>query len=275
MQKRHLDRKQYFQESAYTSKAYYINYIRAYKDIKKNDRVLEIGCGEGGNLLPFAELGCTVVGLDLCQVRIQQAQQFFIDSGVEGTFLCGDFLKTSSLEKYSFDIILIHDVIEHIEKPYKMDFFIKVKSFLKKDGVIFWGFPAWQMPFGGHQQICSSFCSKIPFVHLLPTCIYKQYLKCFRENSLCIEELLSIKRARMTVERFEELCQVTGYKVINRTLWFINPHYEKKFNLRAIKLNRVAHLRYIRNFFSTSCFYLVQVDVARSSSSLIFPREKT
>ena len=55
MQKRHTDRESYFDEQSQTSKNYYIPYI---KEVIGHipDKVLEVGCGEGGNLLPFAEL---------------------------------------------------------------------------------------------------------------------------------------------------------------------------------------------------------------------------
>jgi hypothetical protein len=62
MQERHQNRKQYFCELAKTSKDYYLDYLRPYITLTPQTRVLEIGCGEGGNLLPFAELGCEVKG---------------------------------------------------------------------------------------------------------------------------------------------------------------------------------------------------------------------
>ena len=55
MQKRHTDRESYFGEQSQTSKNYYIPYI---KEVIGHipDKVLEVGCGEGGNLLPFAKM---------------------------------------------------------------------------------------------------------------------------------------------------------------------------------------------------------------------------
>lgn len=260
MQSRHTDRERYFQELVETSRKYYIGYVKKHKPIDETIRILEIGCGEGGNLLPFAELKASVLGVDMSGERIKQAEAFFQNSGTEGTFRCVDFLMMplpSSTEL--FDIILVHDVIEHIEPHLKKDFISRIKLFLKEEGIIFFRFPAWHMPFGGHQQICrSSICSKVPFTHLLPTVLYKKYLSVFNESNSCIEELLSIKRSRMTIEKFETLCRRLGYKVLDRTLWFINPHYEVKFNLPSIKLNRVfTYLYYLRNYLSTSCFYII------------------
>ena len=62
MQKRHTDRESYFDEQSQTSKNYYIPYI---KEVIGHipDKVLEVGCGEGGNLLPFAKADCRVMGV--------------------------------------------------------------------------------------------------------------------------------------------------------------------------------------------------------------------
>lgn len=55
MQQRHIDRYSYFNELAITSRDFYIDYLEKFVAIKRGMNILEIGCGEGGNLLPFAE----------------------------------------------------------------------------------------------------------------------------------------------------------------------------------------------------------------------------
>ncbi|WP_373809814.1 class I SAM-dependent methyltransferase [Porphyromonas loveana] len=77
MQKRHTDRKRYFCELATTSDSFYVGYVKKYKAINAATRILEVGCGEGGNLLPFARVGAEVVGVDLSEARIEQARIFF------------------------------------------------------------------------------------------------------------------------------------------------------------------------------------------------------
>ncbi|MBR6015683.1 MAG: SAM-dependent methyltransferase, partial [Prevotella sp.] len=75
----------------------------------------------------------------------------------------------------------------------------------------------------------------------------------------CVNELLSIKRARMSIEHFERLSRACGYTVARRTLWFINPHYQQKFGLKPRRLNAfLSSLKYIRNFYTTSAFYLLR-----------------
>lgn len=258
MQKRHTDRERYFRELAQTSREFYIDYLRKFKNVGAGTRVLEVGCGEGGNLLPFAEAGCCVTGIDLAANKIENAKEYFAKRNMPGEFISGNFLNMPARDD-RFDIVLIHDVIEHIEPDDKPAFFSGIKRFLKTDGIVFFGFPAWQMPFGGHQQICrSGVCSKVPFMHLLPASLYRGYLRIFKEDPAKIDELLSIKRSKMTPEKFERLCRETGFQIVERKLWLISPHYKAKFNLRPTRLRLgLDHIPFLRNFLSTSCFYIV------------------
>lgn len=153
---------------------------------------------------------------------------------------------------------MLHDVIEHINQ--KADFLKQLKAFLKPTGILFIGFPAWQMPFGGHQQISrNKVCSHLPFIHLLPKSLYKALLKAFGEKDDIVNELMNIKQTRTSIETFERLIKECGMEVEDRVFWFINPHYKQKFNLRPRKLWRSFYnLTYVRNFFTTSCWYLLK-----------------
>ncbi len=260
MQERHSDRLCYFTELANTSREFYIDYVRKYYTISDGCKVLEVGCGEGGNLLPFAEIGCNVTGIDRSEQRIVEAKSFYGSLNIRAKFVSIDFFEmdnTGGGEKY--DIVLVHDVIEHIRR--KDEFLKHLQQFVANNGIIFWRFPAWQMPFGGHQQICrNKFCSKLPFIHLLPVFIYRWLLYSFGEEQSRIDELLDIKECRVSIEKLEKLLKNNKYIKINRCLWFINPHYKQKFNLKPRKLSPIlSHIRYLRNFFTTSCWYLTKL----------------
>lgn len=256
MQKRQLDRAQYFQELAITSEKHFLPYILKFKKIVPGLNILEIGCGDGGNLLPFAKMQCNVTGVDMAEVRIKDAIRFFRETGEKAKFIASDIFKLKELE-HEFDIIICHDVIEHIDN--KQQFLTDLQRYVKADGLIFMSFPAWQMPFGGHQQICrNKIISHLPFIHLFPRFIYKAILKCGKESEACIRELLSIKETRISIEHFQSLAQKVDAKVLNREFYFINPHYETKFGLKPRKLYpMISSVRYLRNFFTTSCFYMI------------------
>ncbi len=74
MQKRHTDRKMYFRDLEITSKEFYISYLSDFTELTPKSRILEVGCGEGGNLVPFAQLGCKVTGIDIAECRIKEAK---------------------------------------------------------------------------------------------------------------------------------------------------------------------------------------------------------
>ena len=65
MQLRHKNRVIYFHEQSECTRKYVIPYIEQVLPVTPNLRILEIGCGEGGNLKPFLQLGCQCVGVDI------------------------------------------------------------------------------------------------------------------------------------------------------------------------------------------------------------------
>lgn len=113
MQQRHLDRYAYFNDLAVTSRDFYIGYLGKFIRLYPGMKVLELGCGEGGNLLPFAEAGCEVTGIDIVKTRIEQAVEFFARKKAKGSFICSDIADVSE-DIGKFELIIIHDVIEHI-----------------------------------------------------------------------------------------------------------------------------------------------------------------
>ena len=74
-----------------------------------------------------------------------------------------------------------------------------------------------------------------------------------------VNELMSIRETRITVEKFERLAKKEGFAVLDRKFWLINPHYQAKFGLRPRVLwNWLGHVPYVRDFFITSAFYLLR-----------------
>src|SRR5690606_27542046 len=99
MQERHSNRDQYFREQDYTTGKYVIPFISQFKKIDKNSSILEIGCGEGGNLVPFMKMECQdIIGIDLSEPKIQDAQHYFSKYGDEAKnvkFFCADIYDMS------------------------------------------------------------------------------------------------------------------------------------------------------------------------------------
>lgn len=114
----------YFQDSQ-TYQDYY-NYAQAIYDLDycprlhrlspflsqwNGKRVLEIGCAAGGTLAVLKRKGASVTGVEIseeaCQVAMDQFGLEVINSSMESV----------QLPKGSFDVIMMYDVLEHLQNP--------------------------------------------------------------------------------------------------------------------------------------------------------------
>ena len=257
MQDRHENRLQYFKEQTYTTETYIVPFIEQHLPIEEDLHVLEIGCGEGGNMHPFLDRGCYVTGVDLAGNKLENAALFYQDHPNKHKLNLINKDIYDIEEDLRFDLIIMRDVLEHIHDQEK--FMHYVKRFLKPNALFFLGFPPWQNPFGGHQQICQSrLLSKLPYFHILPMGMYKAVLKAFKEPQLQIDSLVEIKETNITLERFKRIIKKEQYSVLREELYFINPNYEIKFGLKPKKQWKVVNnLPYIRNFLITTCYYML------------------
>ena len=257
MQKRHKNKEQYFIEQGVTTERFVVPFISDLVELNNETSVLEIGCAEAGNLLPFVEMGCQATGIDISRSRIELAKEFYKDHKnlTNLTLICEDIYKVNPEKK--FDLIIMRDVIEHI--PNQEKFMAFVKSFLKPEGKFFLAFPPWQNPFGGHQQICKSkILSKMPWYHLFPIEMYKSVLRAFGENEDTIAGLVEIKETGISIERFERILKKENYKIDKRVFYFINPNYETKFGLKPRKqIGLFSSIPWLRNFVTTAMYYVV------------------
>jgi hypothetical protein len=132
----------------------------------------------------------------------------------------------------------------------------EMQRFLRPKGCIFFGFPPWQMPFGGHQQLCrTKWLSKLPYWHLLPYSWYKAILTKFNEP---MADLLEIRDTQISIEQFEKYAAETNYKIVNKTHYIINPIYSFKFGIKPLKqLPILRNIPWVRNFFTTCVYYLI------------------
>ncbi len=241
-----------------------IPFIEKEKVLTSHTRVLEIGSGDGGNLSAFLTLGCKAVGVELDEQLVE-----FTKSKLDG-FVKNGALQMISRDIYdvdvqedlggAFDLILLKDVIEHIHDQPKL--FRRMKEMLRPGGIIFFAFPPWQMPYGGHQQICKNkLTSKLPYYHLLPKNWYKAILAKYDEP---VEVLMEIRDTGISIEKFEKIAKETGYETLRKQLWLVNPVYEHKFGWRARKQGSlIKHIPWLRNFFTTCAYYLLKPVVSK------------
>lgn len=256
----HADRKRYFDIQVMNAGKYVIPFIEEKFPVKPGMRVLEIGCGEGGVLKAFINKGCVGVGVELDISRIAMANEYLPEDIAAGRlrFVAKDIYQVDVVQDLegAFDIIVLKDVIEHIHDQQRLIGWMK--NFLKQEGVIFFGFPPWYMPFGGHQQICKSKISRLPYIHLLPKSIYRWVLINRKEN---VDEMMEIRETGISIERFEKICKNEGYGFLNKQHYLLNPIYEWKFGWKPKKqLGIIKAVPFFRNFLTTCVYYIIQQD---------------
>ncbi len=260
MQERHLNRTIYFKEQSTTTKKYVIPFIEDVIKVDSSIRLLEIGCGEGGNLPPFLEQNIETIGVDINAKQVENGKEYmsdYIEKGLLRMIASDIYLLNdgNGEDIGKFDLIIMRDVIEHIHNQDK--FLNHLHKFLKPNGKVFFGFPPWYMPFGGHQQVAKGKVSKLPFIHLLPNFLYVGILKLSGNSQTTINNLLEVKETGISIERFRKLVVKNNYNMEKEELYLINPNYEAKFKLKPRKQWAIlAAIPFIRNFFTT-CMYAV------------------
>ncbi len=259
----HKDKERYFNMQYETTKQFILPIIEKHAKLNSDYRVLEIGCAEAGVLKAFTELGCTCLGIELASERLEHARHFmksemeqelisFMDQDIHLVDTNKDLLE-------KFDLVILKDVIEHIHDQRK--FILKLSEFLKPGGMIFYAFPPWYMPFGGHQQLAKGkLLSKLPYYHLLPMPIYKFFLKALGETDMKIANLVEIKETGISIERFESLVKNADFSILERVHYLFNPIYKYKFGLTPKEqFSIIKSIPYLRNFFTTGVYYLTKI----------------
>jgi SAM-dependent methyltransferase len=251
----HQDRQYYFDITNWVTNEYVIPFI----DIKSYDglKVCEIGCGEAGVLKGFIDRGAYGVGIELMSVRAEMAKSFLAQEIQNGkaeiiTKNVYDIDPHKDLH-LKFDLIVLKDVIEHI--PDQEKFVAKLHDLLTPNGVVFFGYPPWWMPFGGHQQMCDHpVLKKLPWIHLLPSGIYNSFLKWMGETDGTIQELLDVHATGINTEKMHRIINQSGFQLLKQKYWITNPIYVKKFKIKPI--SSLINIPFFRNFYCTAHYVL-------------------
>ncbi|MDR1729456.1 MAG: class I SAM-dependent methyltransferase [Prevotellaceae bacterium] len=260
MQERHRDRFQYFNEQKESSRISVLPYIQKHISLNRGTRVLEIGCGEAGNLYPFLEAGCECYGVELLETSILNAEKFYAGNPLKEHLhlLARDIYEVKPEELGgTFDVIFLRDAIEHI--PCQEKFMKRLKDFMSPGGIAFFAFPPWRNPFGGHQQICENkWLGMMPYFHLLPQNMYAGILRKGGESKGKINGLLEIRETGLSINRFKRIIRDENFKVVEKTHYLINPNYEIKFGLKPRKVPKIFQIPLVQDFYTTAVYFLLK-----------------
>ncbi len=258
----HGDKRRYFDMTYTVTKNHILPYIQSHFSFFPGMRVLEIGCGEAGVLKAFTELGYSCTGIELEEWRLEFAREFMKEELAQGKidFLNRDIYLVDPEKDLGskYDIIILKDVIEHI--PNQEKFMPQLHRFLNEGGVVFFAFPPWMMPYGGHQQVLpKKWASKLPYYHLLPGKMYPAMLRALGVNDSGINTMEEIRSTGISIERFERICKDSNYSIVNRRFYLFNPIYEFKFGIKPrLQWGWLTRIPWFRNFITMGMYYVVK-----------------
>jgi len=105
-------------------------------NIKKTDKVLDVGCGRGDILHYVQNKTKNAYGIDISKGNIAVSKRLL---NKQVKLSIQDITKKTKFSNNFFDIIILTDVIEHI--PDKYSLFSELKRILRKGGIIVIGTP--------------------------------------------------------------------------------------------------------------------------------------
>ncbi len=238
------------------SKEYIIPYLKFNGFDPKGKTICEIGSAEGGVLFAFAVEGAKLcVATDIAQSRLEAGEKIAKEFNISINFEYHNIIKGEIPNnwKEAFDIIILRDVIEHLEDTKTA--LRKIKEMLKVGGIAYITFPPYYSPFGGHQHQIQNVFRKCPYLHWLPKPIFKLFLKKGRPAD--VEEVLRLKEIKLTIDKFLKLVTQVGLKVQESEFFIIRPVYKYKFGLKPLRLPKLRNFRIIKEIFATEASFIL------------------
>jgi SAM-dependent methyltransferase len=221
--------KEYYRQYQYElADRFYIPLLFDWGIKLEGEKVLDVGCGDGGFLSAFADRGAHCTGVEIRDFRWKPHQntQFIVTdiSAPEAKRAVGS----------SHDLIILRDVIEHIPLPGKSAFLSSLSQFAASDGRLFLTFPPYYSPFGLHQQtILKSWLKRLPFLHLLPRRALLALLKLVGETEETRRRIEETIDSKMTIRHFRKLANTLGISILEERFYLVRPSHEIRYGWRS------------------------------------------
>ena len=106
----------------------YNEILDSFEKYRKNNRILDVGCGVGYFLDVAKKRGWNVFGTEVTDIAIDICKE-------KGINVFKGFVSDAPFDKASFDVITSFEVIEHINTP--VDEVRSIYSLLRKNGVVY------------------------------------------------------------------------------------------------------------------------------------------
>ncbi|MCP4104447.1 MAG: methyltransferase domain-containing protein [Desulfobacteraceae bacterium] len=116
----------------------------------RNSRILELGCGDGGNLIPIAYAlpQSEMVGIDLAETAIAKGQDMINRLGLKNIKLLHKNIMEVDDNAGQFDYIIVHGIYSWVPQEVREKILSICKNNLKRQGVAFVSYntyPGWHL----------------------------------------------------------------------------------------------------------------------------------
>ena len=245
--------KEYWRYEYDVAARYMAPLLREWGVVLRDADVIDVGCGEGGGVCSFHDLGARCVGFDVDAQRIAVAQQLQEDRGMP-LMLGSLYDDPLPFGDRQFDLVVLHDVFEHLDN--KADMLERLRQYCKPSGKLLITFPPYYSPYGAHQQHLRSTFGKLPFFHLLPLSISAVLPRMKKEHPHVIEEVRKLGTHKMGMRKFERLAQKTGMSIVGKQAYLISPNHIR-FGLKPIPAGPLADVPLLSEIACTGVVYLL------------------
>lgn len=198
-------------------------YRERVKQASRHRRLLEYGCGNaslGFDIAPIAE---QVIGIDISEVAIRQAQRIAAARRIDNVKFVVDNAESMRIPDASIDVLAGSAIVHHLDIPRAMG---EVRRVLRKDGVAFFIEPL------GHNPLLNWFRNRTP------------ELRTEDERPLLTEDLRAMQR------QFAR-CKVTYFGLVAPVLGLFSAHVDANSRLTKLvwALDRaVCRIPFVRRY---------------------------
>lgn len=165
--------------------------------------VLDLGCGVGLESRYFAERGTQVVGVDISHKNIIQAKVNNHEYHKTASFIVDD-ITTMTLDR-QFNIVLLHDVLEHVFEAEQEITLLNAIRHTSKNGIIFIKCPT--------EEYKEKFCRSdvLSGHHVNPACFQ------------ILDEMVSLDMVKRVFKENDVELLFLGYRgfIVDTPVWFI------------------------------------------------------
>lgn len=220
--------------------------------------VCEIGCAEGGVLAAFSELGAVkALGTDIQGALLTQISRPIWESlAIPMEFSLHDVIYEDIPDQWQgvFDIVLLRDVIEHLDDPSVA--LKNISRLLKPGGVVVVTFPPYTSAFGGHQQLTGTIGGALPFIHMLPWFLFKHIVEAGDPTNK--EELERLHSIRCSAIGVAEAAGNAGLNIIDERYFALRPVFKWKYQIGipVFEVTKISSLPFVKSLAMEAAFLL-------------------